>query len=140
MPQVCNVFLEADDADVLASNQKHIAAKCRILIRGFAVVGISALIDEATGYQYDRAREALEQILEQFIAKELFKWVKTFPDEFYQQLFRLRGWRYSSQSIKRPAVVGKLTNNLIYERIAPGVLEELRDKNPKTPKGTRKHR
>ncbi|MBL7186135.1 MAG: hypothetical protein ISS70_07395 [Phycisphaerae bacterium] len=40
---------------------------------------------------------------------------------------------------KRPQLVGKLTNDLVYERIAPSVLEELRQRNPKTPKGTRKH-
>lgn len=54
-------------------------------------------------------------------------------------LFRLRGWRYSQHSIKRPTLVGKLTNNLIYERLAPGVLNELKQLNPKTTKGTRKH-
>lgn len=139
LPQVCNVFLEAYDAKVLAKTQEHIAAQCRILIRGFAVVGISALIDEATGYQDARARDALEKILEQFIAKELYKWLKTFPDDFYRELFRLRNWRYSA-SVKRPSLVGKLTNDLVYQRLAPGVLDELKKLNPKTPKGTRKHR
>lgn len=139
LPQVCNVFLEAGDADSLLRNQLHIAEQCRILIRGFAVVGIAALVDEATGYQDARARDALYKILEQYIAKELMKWTKTFPDEFYRQLFRLRSWRYSYTSIKRPALVGKLTNDLVYERLAPGVLNELKQLNPKTPKGTRKH-
>ena len=58
-------------------------------MRGFARVGIIALVDEATGYQEFRAREALEEILQKFISNELMKWVKTFPDEFYQQMFRL---------------------------------------------------
>ena len=140
LPQVCNVFLEADDADSILKTQEHIVAQCKILIRGFATVGIAALVDEATGYQNDRARDALQKILEQYIAKELMKWTKTFPDEFYRQLFRLRNWRYSYTSIKRPALVGKLTNDLIYERMAPGVLDELKKLNPKTLKGTRKHR
>jgi len=96
----------------LLKNQKHIAFQCRILTRGFALVGISALIDEATGNQDVRARDALHKILEQYISKELMKWAKTFPDEFYRQLFRLRSWRYSFSSIKRPALVGKLTNDL----------------------------
>ena len=139
LPQVCNVFLEAADAGVLTKSQEHIATQCRILIRGFAVVGISALVDEATGYQDARARDALHKILEQYIAKELMKWTKTFPDEFYLQLFRLRGWRYSYTSIKRPILVGKLTKDLVYERLAPAVINELEKLNPKTPKGTRKH-
>lgn len=139
LPQVCNVFLEAADAGVLAKNQSHIVEQCKILIRGFAVVGINALVDEATGYQDARARDALHKILEQYIAKELMKWTKTFPDEFYFQLFRLRGWRYSYTSIKRPILVGKLTKDLVYERLAPAVVDELEKLNPKTPKGTRKH-
>lgn len=139
IPKILEVWLQAKDADELLKSQEHFAVKAGILMRGLAHIGIIALVDEATGYQYDRAREALEQILEQFIAKELFKWVKTFPDEFYQELFRLRGWQYSSNSIKRPMLVGKLTNNLVYERLAPGVLDELKTLNPKTPKGTRRH-
>ncbi|MFA5163834.1 MAG: P63C domain-containing protein [Patescibacteria group bacterium] len=139
LPKVCEVYLKARDDDALLASQEKFAVACDIIMRGLAHVGIIALVDEATGYQYARAREALEQILEQFIAKELFKWVKTFPDEFYQQLFRLRGWQYSQGSVKRPSVIGKLTNNLIYERLAPGVLDELKQLNPKTPKGTRRH-
>jgi len=140
LPELCNIILEGRREGVLkGSRQLLIAKKCEILLGGLAQIGIIALVDEATGYQYVRARRALEEILERFIAKELYKWVKTFPDEFYQQLFRLRGWRYSSSSIKRPSVVGKLTNNLVYERLAPGVLNELKQKNPLTQKGTRKY-
>lgn len=140
LPELCNLILEGRREGIIkGSRQLLIAKKCEILLGGLAQTGILALVDEATGYQYARARDALEKILEQFIAKELFKWVKTFPDEFYQQLFRLRGWRYSPNSIKRPVIVGKLTNNLIYERIAPGVLDELKRLNPTTIKGTRKY-
>jgi hypothetical protein len=103
-------------------------------------VGIIALVDEATGFQEIRSRKALEEILEQFIAKDLRKWAKTFPDEFYKEMFRLRNWQYVPFSVKRPGVVGRYTNDLVYERLAPGVLEELKRKTPKTPAGHRKHR
>ena len=43
-------------------------------------------------------------------------------------------------TVKRPGYVGKLTNSLIYEKLPPGVLEELKNKNPKDDKGRRKHR
>ena len=68
------------------------------------------------------------------------KWTKTFPDDFYEQLFRLRGWRYSPFSVKRPILVGKLTNDIVYQRLAPGVLEELKKRTPKNKKGQRKNR
>lgn len=138
LPKICEVFLAARDAGDLNRQQEHIAKQCEILVRGLAHVGIIALVDEATGYQYFRARRALEEILDQFIAKELRKWSKTFPDEFYEQLFKLRGWRYIPFSVKRPKYVGKLTNDLIYERLAPGVLEELKRLNPPNEKGGRK--
>ncbi len=140
LPMVCDAYLQARDADALPPNQKHVAKQSEILIRALAHVGIIALVDEATGYQDVRARNALEKILEKFIAEELRKWVKTFPDDFYKEIFRLRGWPYKPWLVKRPAVIGKWTNDLVYDRLAPGVLEELRRKNPKLPTGNRRHR
>ncbi len=141
LPMVCEVYLKARDAGSLPPNQQHVAAQADILIRALAHVGIIALVDEATGYQDVRARTALNEILEQFISEELRKWAKTFPDDFYKQMFRLRNWEYKLSSIrKRPGVVGKYTNNIVYERLAPGVLDELKKKNPKLPSGNRKHK
>lgn len=141
LPMVCEVYLKARDANALPPNQRHVAAQAEILIRALAHVGIIALVDEATGYQDYRARTALNEILEQFISEELRKWAKTFPDEFYKQMFRLRNWEFSSSSIrKRPGVVGKYTNDIVYERLAPGILDELKSKNPKLSSGRRKHK
>lgn len=140
LPQICDVWLKARDAGKLNKQQLTKCKQAEILIRGLAHIGIIALVDEATGYQYDRARHALEKILERFISKELRKWAKTFPDEFYEQMFRLRGWQYVPFSVKRPGVVGKYTNDLIYERLAPGVLEELKRVTPRDEKGRTKHR
>lgn len=138
LPQVCEVMLRARDAGALAPQQYHLAAQAEVLVRALAHVGIIALVDEATGYQYDRRRTALEEILEKFIAKELQPWAKRFPDEFYEELFRLRGWSYEPQSVKRPSYVGKLTNDLVYARLAPAILDELRRRNPPDEKGRRR--
>lgn len=139
LPLVCDVYLDARKAgDVLTESQEKVAAQAEILIRGFARVGIVALVDEATGYQRDRATDALAKILEQFIAKELQPWVKTFPDEFYEQLFRLRDLEFPKDTVKRPQYFGYLTNDIIYKRLAPGVLDELKKTEPKTPSGKRK--
>jgi len=140
LPQVCNVFLEAEDRGVLRPNQRHIYERSKILVRGLAVVGITALVDEATGYQEVRDRRALEAILDRFLRKELAAWAKRFPDEFYQQIFRLKGWEWNGMSVKRPGVVGKYTTDLVYERLAPGIVEELERLNPKNQHGNRLHR
>jgi hypothetical protein len=140
LPQVCGVFIDAERAGVLTLNQIPIAKKCNILLRGFATVGIIALVDEATGYQEVRDRQALEKILERYIRGELGKWAKTFPDEFYKEMFRLRGWQYSPLSVKRPQYIGHLTNDIVYARLAPGVLDELRRREPKDDRGRRRHK
>lgn len=138
LPDVCDIFADAERAGVLRKNQLHIAAACRLLSRGLTRVGIIGLIDEATGYQHQRAANALAKILETYIAKELQPWVHTFNNEFYQQLFRLRGLDYSKDTVRRPQYFGHLTNDIIYRRLAPGVLEELRKTEPKLPSGKRK--
>jgi len=138
--ELCEAVLEAREQGKLHRQQQHIAKQSEILVRSFARVGIIALVDEATGYQEVRARQALEKILEKFISDELLKWAKMFPDEFYQQMARLRGLHYSEIATKRPAYIGKLTNDIVYDRLAPGVLEELKRKTPKDNKGRRKYR
>lgn len=141
LPKVCNIYLEARDAgNVLTSAQKAVATKADILMRGLATVGIIALIDEATGYQDTRDRIALQRILQKYISKELMEWQKRFPDVFYEEMFRLRQWQWRGRSVNPPQLVGKLTNDIVYDRLAPGVLHELKKREPKNSKGNRSHR
>lgn len=140
LPRICDVWLKAREARVLRGPQKNIAAKAEILMRAFAHVGITALVDEATGFQAIRDRDALQEILERFLRKELAAWAKRFPDEFYQQLFRLRGWEWKGMKVNRPQVVANYTKDIVYERLVPGILKELEARNPKDEKGRRKHK
>jgi P63C domain len=94
LPKVCEVYLKAREDGALLKSQLKFAKACEILTRGLAHVGIIALVDEATGYQDDRAKDALAKILEQFIAKELRPYVRTFPTDFYKEMFRLRSWKW----------------------------------------------
>lgn len=136
LPQVCEVYLKARVAGALLPSQMHIAVQAEILIRGLATIGIIALIDEATGYEKLREERALADILEKFIAKEFQSWTKTFPYEFYKEIFRLKNWP-GPDGVKRPSVIGHYTNDFVYARLAPGVLEELRKKNPARSNGSR---
>lgn len=135
LADICDVVLAARKQKQLLPNQIHIADTCEVLVRGFARIGIIALIDEATGFQRDRKKDALARILEAFIAKELQPWLRTFPSEFYQEMFRLRGLEYDPDNVKRPQYFGVLTNDIVYKRLAPGVLEELKNAIPKNASG-----
>lgn len=139
IPKICEVWLDARAEGVLGPAQLKVAAKAEMLLRGLAHVGIVALVDEATGYQYERARNALSDILEAFISKELAEWAKTFDDDFYREIFRLRGWD-ATDIRRRPGVVGKWTTDIVYARLAPGVLEELQRVAPRNEKGKLKAR
>jgi hypothetical protein len=127
MPRICEVFLKARDAGVLAHMQEHIAKQAELLIRGLAAIGIISLVDEATGFQYDRPRRDLEEQLKKFLSEELRKWVRTFPSDYFKHLCRLRGVDLRPD-MKLPQYFGILTNNLIYRRIAPGLLKKLKER------------
>jgi hypothetical protein len=138
LPEVCKAILDA--RKVLTPQQQHLTRQAEILLSGLANVGIIELVDEVTGYQDFRSRDALAEILEAFVAKEIRRWVRTFPPEFYSEMLRLRGMTYQgAMSGKRPRYFGILTNNLVYDRLAPGVRKELQAKNPAVD-GRRKHK
>lgn len=138
---VCGLVLSARDAGVLTETQKTTYAPAAdIVIRAFAKVGIIAVIDEVTGYQEVRPQDALQAFLEKLIRKELAAWAKKFPDEFYENIYRLKGWTWPGMGKNRYSVVGHYTRDLVFERLAPGLLEELEKKEPKNEKGQRAHK
>ena len=139
LADLCDAVLRARRNGDLQQQQQEIAKQAEILVGAFMRVGIIALVDEATGYQAERARDALHQILAHYIAKELLPWTKRFPDEFYREMFRLRKWKFVPELGKKPMMAGQLTSAIVYERLPPGVLEELRRKNPVQENGRRKH-
>ena len=106
--------------------------------RSLAKLGIVALVDEATGYQEVRDRLALQKILEKYITDEWAKWTKRFPNDFYRHLFRLKKMPFPpAEGTQKPSYVGHWTNDVVYSRLAPGILKKLREVNPRAPTGHR---
>jgi hypothetical protein len=120
----------------LSKQREGIGKNAEKLDDAFSKIGLIALIDEATGYQYARERNELQLILKAYISEELLPWQKKFPDIYYKELFRLNGWDFTVKGIKkRPGVIGTWTNKLIYEQLPIGVLEELKKRTPKDETG-----
>lgn len=130
IPHICEVWLDADDEISLGTRQKIIAKNAKEVIRALAKTGIIALVDEATKYQDVRAKDALAKIFEEFLTNDRQKWARTFPIDFYREIYRLRGWKFEPWNTKRPGVIAAWTNDFIYDRLAPGITEELNRKNP----------
>lgn len=135
---ICDAVLRARESGTLNPQQKHIAKACEVLVRSFAKVGIIALVDEVTGYQQARGRQALQQFLDKFLQDEARKWTKTFPDEFFEAIFTMKNWSWDKVTQgKKPGVIGHYINNYVYARLGPGVLTELRKRNPVLEAGRR---
>ena len=141
LPLICDVYITALTEGKLNQNQRRIAKRCQELQLAFAKTGIIGLVDEATGYQDKRAKDALAKILEKYLESKPTSWMRSFPLDFYREIYRLEGWEWkeleSGKKPPTPSVVGHYTNNYIYKRLAPGVLSEIQRKNPQ--KITRYH-
>jgi hypothetical protein len=131
---VCEIYLNLQKESKLTTNQVKIAVISDLLIRSLATVGIIGLVDEATGYQSIRPRDALEAYLNKILSKELAAWCKRFPDIYYANIYKIRGWPEFSTSKNKFSCVGNYTNDLIYSRIGEDVLSELKQRTPDTTK------
>lgn len=148
LPLLCKVYLDARAAinpgtgkPYLTESQKPLARASEVLLLGLSNIGITALIDEATGYQYDRERFELQKILSAYISDEILKWQLTFTDEFYKEIYRLWGLPFIPKYIKnKPSFIGKLTTKYIYEPMPRGVLQKIKEQTPKTSKGNWKYK
>lgn len=135
---ICRAYVQAFDDDALVTDrQKDIATKASMFLAACAGVGLTALIDEATGYQYERAEDALEFKLQLFLETEMRKWEATFPDELWREFGRLTNW--SGGINQRPRYWGKLVMELVYGYLDPDVSDWLRRNNPKPHKGQNHH-
>ena len=132
---VSNIYLEAREAGVLASSQIQTAKTSELLVRSLSKVGITALVDEATGYQSCRPMNALQAYLDKILSRELAEWSRVFPLEFYENIYKLKKWGWESGKKQYYSCVGMYTNNLIYSRLGEGVLEELKKRTPKSEAG-----
>lgn len=145
LPLICDVYLEANDAmrisqkAILTAKQIPNVRAAEALIRSLARVGIIALVDEVTGYEKEKDKEALQQFLQKFLKQEHGKWIKTFDDEFFETIYKMKNWNWKlATKGQKPGVMGKYINDLVWARLAPSVMDELNERNPKTEKGYRK--
>lgn len=126
--EICDKYLEAWEKGLLRKNQYSLVKQSEIVIRSCAKVGIIALVDEATGYQKYRAKQELQLKFQAFIADEMQEWALMFPQEFWLELARLEGVKYSPQN--RPLRWGRYIMMFVYDAIDKDIGRELRKKNP----------
>jgi hypothetical protein len=147
---ICKAYVNAQRAGLFLDkkgkvldkwrSQNEIANRLFMMMSAFAKIGIIALIDEITGYQEERERDEIQTLLSLYLTEERLIWAKMFPDEFYKQIYRLRNWPYPAggNKTKRSPLLGKITNEIVYNKLPPGVLVELKTRNPVLPSTKRR--
>jgi len=83
------------------------------------------------------AKSALQLKLQAYIAEDLQEWARKFPAEFWFELARLEGVRYSPRS--RPLRWGKYIMAFVYDAIDKDVGKRLREINPNPQHGQNHH-
>lgn len=134
---ICSVIIDENRTGNF--NDIQIVKCADVIIRSVAKVGIIALIDEATGYdkERNRAKDELQKFLAGFLREEAAKWVKRFPDSFFEDIYKMRGWTWANTT-KRPGIIGTIIRDIVYDRLGPMVRCELERLNPKNENGNRK--
>ncbi len=136
--EICGAYVRAWQDGALDSDAPiEIAKRAAMFLAACSKIGLIALIDEATGYQYRRAEEELQLKLRAFLLEEMRKWERTFPNDLWEQFGRLTNWKGSVN--QRPKYWGKLVMELIYEYLDPDVAQWLRENAPAPKKGQNYH-
>ncbi|MHC5253206.1 P63C domain-containing protein [Listeria kieliensis] len=132
IPKVADLYVSAYEVGSLTKSQEPVYERALMMIRALAKVGIVALIDEATGFQYDRDSKNLQKLLSAYISKDLMKWQARFPIEFYEQIYRLYGisTSFDPNNPKRPQWIGNFTNKYVYGIFPDDVMNEIKKRNP----------
>lgn len=140
IPEVADLYVEAHNKGALTGPQEKVYVRSLIIIRSLAKVGMTALIDEATGYQYDRESHELLRLLKAYVSEDLLKYMPHFPKAYYQEIYRLYGISdsFDPKNTKHPQWIGKFTNKYVYGVFPDEVMDEIRKRNPVTvsPSGT----
>lgn len=133
---LCEAIIKADEGQAKGTF-RPLVMQAQIITLSFAKGGIIAAVDEVTGYQEVREKDAIQKILDKYLTDYAKKWAKIFPDEFWEKLLRAKGFE-SYIGLPRRSFVGHWVNDIVYARLAPKVLEELQARNPRVPGKGRK--
>jgi hypothetical protein len=124
IPDVAAGVVSAAIDGTLHKARLGVVPNCLKIMRALATTGEVALIDEATGYQYHRAPDALQEIIAKLLRQSCAAWERRFHPDYYRALYRLFGWEYRGHAQNPPHVVAQITLRWVYEPVLPVELIE----------------
>lgn len=136
--EILKFLMDMRREKVLLDNQLFLAERAEAMLLSLANTTLDSIVYQETGFWKAIEGQRVSEILDKFLQDHARKWAKTFPDEFWVKLIKIKGFP-SYYALKRPGFVGHWVNDLIYDRIAPGFKNKLNKLNPRLPSGYRKN-
>jgi P63C domain-containing protein len=121
----------------LTKTQKHLGARAQAMLIALANTTLDSIVYQESGYWKTIEGQRVAEILEKHLQEHARKWAKTFPDDFWVKLIRVKGYP-SYVALKRPAFVGHWVNDIVWDRLVPGARKKLNELNPRLIAGYRK--
>lgn len=111
---VCKAIIQAEEEGKLNFQQKHTAKQAHIIINASAKAGIQNLVYKLAGY--DATRQEVVNAFKLFIREEAREYEKEFPDQLYQQWYRL--YELPTPGKNKPWKFKHLTVDQVYKPLA----------------------
>jgi hypothetical protein len=111
---VCKAIIKAEEEGKLQFQQKHIARQAHVIINASAKAGIQNLVYKLAGY--DATRQEAVNAFKLFVREEAREYEKEFPDQLYQQWYRL--YELPEPEKNKPWKFKHLTVDQVYKPLA----------------------
>lgn len=134
---MCQEYVDSLGKGLLLKTQMHLAVQASRMLCAFAKVGIIALVDEATGYQAQRAACELSFAYRAILLESQRDWDLMWPAECVVALCSLHGVRYIGGSY--PHFLASTFDRLYRAILGDAVVDELKRRNPEPKFGTNHH-
>lgn len=137
LPKICSSYTRAFWAGVLQPSQVKIARRCQILQEALSTIGITALVDEATGYREKLAGRVYGRLLEKYMSANALPYTSKYPDAFWEHIFRLKGKDFDKASSLGERWLAGVVNELVNNRLLPAAMQKIHELNPVLDHGRR---
>lgn len=111
---VCKAIVNAESEGRLLKSQANIARQAHVILNASAKAGIKGLVYALAGY--DATREEVVAAFKFYVREEAREYEKEFPDQLYQQWYRLYGLPKPERS--KPWKFKQLTVDQVYKPLA----------------------
>lgn len=126
-----NEIINLNAQGVLDESWRDNALRCRHFIQASAKIGVSSLIDEATGYAKLKADYEYRQMFEKYISDTKSSWMLEFKEPFFNGIYKIYNLRRIGRN--HPSFFGTFILKYIYYPLAGSnglILKKLDEKDP----------